>query len=192
MVLAYDALLLAIPVALFLCLPFVEVLFAAYQGNFAFDQVTLPVQRERDAGEALGLYAIDQLVEFACVQQQFAGAGRVGDDVRTGGLQRRDVGAQQKGFVVLEQDVAVDQLHLTLAQALYFPAGQCDAGFEALLDEIVVFGLFVQRNGAAVGRGFLLLAHRRVSIPVVSYAVSADFAGGGLSCLRRFDLVVIG
>ena len=48
----------------------------------------------------------------------------------------------RKGFVVLEQDVAVDQLHLTLAQALYFPAGQGDAGFEALLDEIVVFGLF--------------------------------------------------
>ena len=71
-------------------------------------------------------------------------------------------------------------------------AGLQPKRFEALLDEIVVFGLFVQRNGAAVGRGFLLLAHRRVSIPVVSYAVSADFAGGGLSCLRRFDLVVIG
>jgi hypothetical protein len=69
------------------------------------------------------------------VQQQLAGAGRVRLDVGGGGLQGGDQAAEQPGLAVLDDDIAVHQLHLAGAQALDLPALQHQAGLEALLDE---------------------------------------------------------
>jgi len=100
--------------------------------------VLLPVQRQRYAGVAFLLYGAEQLAQLALVQQQLAGAGRVGNDVCAGAGQRRDVRTHQPGFAILEQDVAVDQLSLAGAHALHFPAGQDEARLEFLFDEVVV------------------------------------------------------
>src|SRR5690606_4975561 len=128
---AYQSLLLAIPVPVLLAGALVVVLLALDQGNLALDQMFFPVERQGDAAVALprgpGVY----LFQLLGGQQQLAGAGRVGDDVGAGGLQGGDVGAEQVGFAILEQDVAVHQLCLAGAQALHFPAGQGDARLEA-------------------------------------------------------------
>ena len=50
------------------------------------------------------------------VQQQLAGARRVGDHVGGGGAQGRDVGAEQPGLAVLEQYIGVHQLGLAGTQ----------------------------------------------------------------------------
>ena len=63
-------------------------------------------------------------------------------------------GPDPEGLAVLDDDIALGQLHLAGAQALHLPALQGQAGLEALLDVIVVARLLVQGDGAAAAAGF--------------------------------------
>src|SRR5690606_33852427 len=82
---AYQSLLLAIPVPVLLAGALVVVLLALDQGNLALDQMFFPVERQGDAAVALLLDPGDDLFQLLGVQQQLAGARRVGDDVGAGG-----------------------------------------------------------------------------------------------------------
>lgn len=72
--------------------------------------------------------------------------------------QRGDVAAEQPGFAILEQHVAVGQVRLAGPQALYFPTGQDQPGLELVFDEVIVSRFLVLRDGP--GRMFLLFSHR--------------------------------
>jgi len=73
------------------------------------------------------------------------GAGRV---------EGRYIAAQQKGFSVFYQDVAIHQLHFFHAKAFNFPAQQGDAGFDFFLDKIIVRYLFVSHDCGIGELGF--------------------------------------
>ena len=64
---AHDALLLAIPVGLFVVHSLVVMGLAFGQRDFTFYQVMLPIQRGADAGETLLVDAGLEIVEFALV-----------------------------------------------------------------------------------------------------------------------------
>ena len=133
-------------------------LLAFTQGNFALDQVLAPVNREADAGVTLLLYRGKQLFKLALVEQQFAAARGVGNNVRAGGRQRGDVAAEQPGFTVLEKHIAIDQLCFACTQTFYFPAGQDQTSLEPMFDEVIVSRLFILRDGPC--GVFLLFSHR--------------------------------
>ncbi|MNI33506.1 hypothetical protein D3C73_874610 [compost metagenome] len=117
-----------------------------------------PVPGQAHAGVTLLLHGSGQLFQFAPVEQQLAGAHRVGDDVGAGGRQGRDVAAEQPGFAILEQYVTVNQLQLACPQTFYFPAGQDQTSLELVLDEVIVSRLFILRDGPCWV--FLLFSHR--------------------------------
>ena len=120
---------------------------ALRHADFDFAPGVLPVEGEGDDGVAFAVDAAVKVIEFALVEQQLAGAGRVADGVGGGHRQRREVGAEQEGFAVLEDDVAVADVGFTCAQGFDFPALQGEASFELLFDEVLVTGAFIQRYG---------------------------------------------
>ena len=144
---AEQALLLSLPVALFFALAFVVFGLALGQADFAFDQVVFPVHGGAHAGIAFLLDRGSQSVYLPALEQQFAGASGIGDDVGGGGFQRLDVDADEPGFAVLEQHVAVGQLDLALAQTFDFPTLQGDTRFKALAYRVVVAGALVEDDG---------------------------------------------
>ena len=129
--------------------------FALGQRNFGFGAAVEPVQRERHERVALAFDQADQAADFPLVQQQFALAQRVGEDMGGGGLQRRQMGADQEQLAAVDGDVAFFELDAAGAQAFDFPALQYDAGFELLLDGVVKARFAIIRN-RVVGRLFLL------------------------------------
>ena len=57
--------------------------------------------------------------------------------------------------------MGVDDLNPSFPETFDFPALQHDSGFEAIFDEKIVAGLFIQRDGVAVAGFILLLRHGR-------------------------------
>ena len=62
----------------------VVLLLALGQSDLDLDTIVFPVHRSRHNGVALAFDCPDQLVDFGAMQQQFACAPVVGDDVRGG------------------------------------------------------------------------------------------------------------
>jgi len=93
------------------------------------------------------LHRAREAVEFAPVEQQLAGAGRVGDEMRGGRWERRDQGAEQKSLAILEQHIAVHELGLAGAQAFDFPPFKHNTGFENFFDEVFMPRFFILRDG---------------------------------------------
>lgn len=118
----------------------------------------LPVDRKGHAGVAFLLHGGGKLLQFPPVKQQLARAQWVGDHVGASGGQRCDMATYKPGLVVLQQNIAVDQLGFAGAQTFNFPASQNQTCFEFMFDEVVVTGFLVLGNGAL--RVFLLLGHR--------------------------------
>ncbi len=80
-----------------------------------------------------------------------------------GGGQGRDVRAEQPDLVILDQDVALLEIHTIFPQTLYFPAFEGNACLEALLDKEFMSGGFVQGNGIALAAlVFRLFGHRLI------------------------------
>src|SRR5690606_36902886 len=77
------------------------------------------------------------------VQQQLAGTGGFGADVRRGGRQRAYVHADDEELAVANDDVGFLELHVTGTDGLDLPALEHQPGLEPLLDEIVVCGFAV-------------------------------------------------
>ena len=136
-----QALLIALPIAVFFDIAFIVLLFAFGEANLAFGAALFPVQGERDGGIAFALNGSQQVGDFLCVQQELAGALGFGVDVGGGGVQWVDKCTEQKSLAVFQQHVAVTQLHFASTQAFDLPTFQHQAGFEPLLDEIIVVGL---------------------------------------------------
>jgi hypothetical protein len=84
----------------------------------------LPVQFQRHDGVALALGSADQAIELISMQQQFARSDRVGDLVRGGGAQRRQVRTDQKRLGATNVDIGLGELRLAGAHRLDLPALQ--------------------------------------------------------------------
>lgn len=159
---AHGALLFALPVAFLLGIALVVRLLALGQANFHLHLVALPVEGHGDEGVALALDGADERVDLFPVQQHFARAAVVGHHVGGGADERRDRGADQEDFALDDHGVAVAEIDAAGAQRLHFPALQFKAGFEALVDVVLVACAFVQRNGTARVFVFVLrLGHVR-------------------------------
>ena len=76
-----NALLVSLPVPVFVRCPLVVKLLAFGQADLDLDPSLLPVERGWDEGKAFSLDQTDQFVQFVAVQQQFTGAQRVWIDM---------------------------------------------------------------------------------------------------------------
>ena len=56
----------------------------------------------------------------------------------TGAVERREMSADQPGFAVSQVDVSFRQLSAAGTQSFHLPSFEGQAGFEAILDEIVM------------------------------------------------------
>ena len=124
----HDPFLLPLPVAFLDVGALVVLLLALGQADFQLGATMRPVQVERDQGVARAFDLADQARQLPPVQQQLARARGVGDLVRAGVLERREVGADQEGLAVLDGDVGLGDLRPSGAQTLRFPAAQGQAG----------------------------------------------------------------
>lgn len=68
-VVLHDSLLLAVPVPVFFGIPLVVFFLAGSNGNFAFDQMLFPVEREGNNGFAFLILRFAEFVEFPAVEQ---------------------------------------------------------------------------------------------------------------------------
>ena len=143
-----NALLLPLPVAVFFAVALVMLGLTLGEPDFNFDQVLFPVHGSAYTGIAFLLHADGKFGQFALVEQKFTGANGVGDKVCGGGGQRLDVGAQQPGFAIFQQDIAVGQLYFAFAKAFHFPALEHDSGFEFFTDVVIEPCALIQHDGA--------------------------------------------
>src|SRR5699024_3901263 len=125
------------------------------------------VHLHRHDGVALLPGPAGELRDLDLVQQELALAPR--GVVRPGALHvRRDVGVVHPHLAALDVAVPVDQGGAALPQRLHLGAGQHDAGFPGLIDEVVVTGALVRGDELLRGpvarsgllRGGLLRRHR--------------------------------
>ena len=101
------------------------------------------VQVDGNEGIAGALDLADQFHDFPIVQQQLAGAGRIGDDMCGCGCQRRDVHADQEDFATLDDDVGFLDVHPAGTNGLDLPTLEGNSRLVFLLDEEIVKGFFV-------------------------------------------------
>ena len=123
--------------------PLIMLFLAFRQTDFKFDASALEVHVQRHQGVTGALHFNNQFADFCCVQQQFAGAHRVGEDVRGCGDERADVGAEQVQRAVFDDDVGFLEVGASGSNGLDFPALQYESGFVAIFDEVVVKGFFI-------------------------------------------------
>src|SRR5690606_33303577 len=133
----------------------------------------LPVELERHQRVTGTFHRTDQAVDLRTMQQQLAQPRGIGDDMRGGRVQRRDVRALQEDLALAHGDIAFCQLRTAGAQRLHFPAGQRQARLETLFDEIFVARPAVLRNQRAA-----------VVLAVLGHAVLC-----GMRHIRRSALV---
>src|SRR5215204_6002886 len=121
------------------CFALVGRLLAARQTELHLAAALHPVEPERDQRVTALLDAARELVDFPPMEEQLPIAlglvpelarRRVGADVR----------ADQEELVAEESGVGILQLRPAIAQRLYLRADQGQAGFDALVDVVVVKG----------------------------------------------------
>lgn len=147
----HDAAFVAGPFAIPFGIALVVFLFAFGDTDFGFDMIVFPVQGEGDGGIAFTLYRITDFLDFGFLQQQFSGTQRVRNNVCRCRLQRGDVRTEQKTFTAFDDDITISQVAFASTQGFDFPALQGQAGFVAIFNEIVEFGLAVEGYCAALG-----------------------------------------
>lgn len=124
------------------------VLFLTFgDADFHFAPGVLPVQRQGDDGVTFAVNAAVQRVEFALVEQQLTGARRVADIVGGSHGHGRKVGAEQEGFAILQDDIAIADVGFACTQGFDFPALQGETSLVFIFDKVFVTGAFIQRNG---------------------------------------------
>src|SRR5699024_2245825 len=99
-------LLFAVPVAFFLGGTFVVRLLALGQADFDLDVVAFPVHGGRYQRVTLALDSADQFVDLTSIEQQFAGAPVVGDDMAGSADEWRNGGAEKVDLAAFDQRVA--------------------------------------------------------------------------------------
>jgi hypothetical protein len=60
---------------------------------------------------------------------------------------RRKVGAEQEGFAIFQDDIAIADVGFACAQGFDFPALQGKTSLVFIFDKVFVTGAFIQRNG---------------------------------------------
>lgn len=121
-------------------------LFAFGKTDGQFDAPALVMQINWHDGVACALHLVDDFFDFCGVQQQFAGAYRIGMDVRRGVQQGADMRAEQVERAILGGDVGFLELRASGADGLDFPAFQHDAGLVFVFDEVFVKRFFILDN----------------------------------------------
>ena len=81
------------------------------------------------------------------MQQQFALAARLGNNVGRCLIQWGDQRTREPGFATVEVDVGIHKLHFAFPQGLYFPTGQGNACLHFIFQEKFVAGLLVLGDG---------------------------------------------
>ena len=97
---AYDALLVDLPLAVFLSGALVVVLLALGECYLTLHQMAFPIQFHGDTGMALLVHGGEKLRQLLAVQEEFFYARGVGDDMRARRVQRRDLAAEKEGFAI--------------------------------------------------------------------------------------------
>ncbi len=110
------------------------------------------MQVQRHQRKAALLDLADQLVDFFFFQQQFAGADRVGANVRGGGFKRTDVHADDEQLAISDNDVSFLELNPASPDGLDLPSFQDEARLEAFVNEVIVKCLAVIYDAHSSGR----------------------------------------
>jgi hypothetical protein len=159
---AHGPAFFALPIPILLGRAFIVLLLAFGEADVEFGAAAGPVHFQRHDGVTGAFDFADQDIELASLQQQFARADGVWPDVRRGFFHRDEMGAEQEGFAVFDDDVGFADLGAAIAQAFNFPAFERHAGFVGVFDEIVEASPAVLRDlaGGVVFFVFgLLLIH---------------------------------
>ncbi len=131
-----GALEVAIGVAFAEVLAFIELLFAATDGDGDFDAACLPVEGEGDEGMALDGGGGGEFPDLVLVEKEFSGGlGLVVVLVAPGVLV--DVGVVEPGLIVFDAGEGVGNLGFSGAKGLHLGAAEDDAGLESFEDFIV-------------------------------------------------------
>ena len=156
-VLLHDLGNLALRIARPFGIPFVVLLLAFGETNFAFDAPALVMQVEWHQRVAGPFNLADQLFDFLGFEQKLAGTDWVWTDVGGGSGQGADVGAEQVDLALADDDVGFLELYPSGPDGFDLPAFQHHARLEAFLDEIIVEGFFIvddaHERGMVGGRG---------------------------------------
>jgi len=155
----HGALFSDVPLAIFGDVAFIVFPFTFCKRDLALHQMSFPIDLRAHARVPFLLCGLKDTRKFFAVEQQFACSGRVGNEVRARANKWRNKSAKQPSFPIFDQDVAIHELHLLLAQTFHFPTSQRDTGFEPVLDEVVVICLFVHDDSAVVVFHFLCFSH---------------------------------
>src|SRR5690606_4435861 len=182
---AHDALLLDRPLAVLDNGPLVVSLLASGEGDFALDQVALPVDAGDHGRITFLLRGGEQPCQFLLIEQQLTGAIGFAHDVGAGGIQRHNGAAQQPRFTVLEHDVTVGKLHLLLSHTFHLPPEQDHAGLETVFDEIVVESFLVAGNGIVDNIGFSWFRHSGALYPYSPWCIASALLESASSFLDQ-------
>ncbi len=127
-------------------------LFLAFgQSDFALDASALVMQIQRNQRVAGPFNLADELLDFLGLEQQFAGADRVGADVGGGCRQGADVCAEQVDLALADDDIGLLELYPSGAYGFDLPALQRHARLEAFLNEVIMESFFVVDDAHEVG-----------------------------------------
>ena len=120
--------------------------FPLGQTDGEFDSPFAEVQVDRHQGKARAFHLADQTIDFRLVQQQFAGAHRIGFNMAGGGNQRRDMSAEQEYFAILDHYIGFANLRPTGTDGLDFPTFKYQSRLVTIFNEVIVEGFFVVGN----------------------------------------------
>src|SRR5262245_27126593 len=151
------------------------------QGDLRLGSRSLEVERERDAGDPARRDGAGPPVELPPVQKELAVP--LGKVIGPGaGAVRGDVRPDQERLARTELDVGILQLRAPFPKRLDLGARQNQPRFGAVLDEVIVEGLAVGRDGLR-GRGLLPRLFRPASAhPAESIGPLSSVAGPPREC----------
>src|SRR5258706_11474102 len=154
---AHRALDLSLGVALRNRLPLVVLPLAARQPDLDLRSIAREINAQWDERVALLSHLADEARDLLPMQQQLARAHRL--VVHEVALRvRRDVHVLQPCLIAVDSHESVAQVASALADRLHLRACQHHAGFELLIDEVVVKGAAV--DGPVAVAVLLLVRHR--------------------------------
>lgn len=173
----FHAANVALVVAFFEVIAFVEKFFPLGECNFDFDQPVLKIDACRDDGLSAGTDFCNELANFPRVEEQFARAVRL----MVVGVPEIVFGnvcvVENRDGAVVDADKCVGNIGSTEANCLNFRAGERDSRFKAAFEKIISRGFGI----ANFGEPFVvfLLTHKnkkgQASRPFVMNAAPARF-----------------
>src|SRR5579859_939067 len=130
-------------------------LLALRQRDFDFCQAVAEVDAQRNNGQALGLRAASELMNFILMQEELARTERLVVP-RTAGHVLRNVCVNQPCAAGLEIDIGIADIRFPFAQGLHLGAMQDQAGLKSVQQVKIVGGGAILGNNLLAGFASLL------------------------------------